>query len=105
MLEELAAAAHPALPHPRQNELATALREVGRIERSLFMIERTTDPDIAPALSMVAPGLLRTVGVRPSALRSRAEGGSETRGSGLAPNAGENIQRSAASVVVEVLAP
>ena len=30
--------------HPRQNELAAALREVGRIERSLFMIDWTTDP-------------------------------------------------------------
>ena len=28
--------------YPRQNELAAALREVGRIERSLFMIEWTT---------------------------------------------------------------
>ena len=32
--------------YPRQNELAAALREVGRIERSLFMIELTTDPDV-----------------------------------------------------------
>ena len=32
--------------YPRQNELATALREVGRIERSLFMIDWTTDPDM-----------------------------------------------------------
>ena len=32
--------------YPRQNELAAALREVGRIERSLFMIEWTTDPDV-----------------------------------------------------------
>ena len=31
--------------YPRQNELAAALREVGRIERSLVMIEWTTDPD------------------------------------------------------------
>ena len=30
--------------YPRQNELAAALREVGRIERSLFMIDWTTDP-------------------------------------------------------------
>ncbi len=30
--------------YPRQNELATALREVGRVERSLFMIDWTTDP-------------------------------------------------------------
>ena len=32
--------------YPRQNELAAALREVGRIERSLFMIEWTTDPAV-----------------------------------------------------------
>ena len=32
--------------YPRQNELAAALREVGRIERSLFVIEWTTDPDV-----------------------------------------------------------
>ena len=32
--------------YPRQNELAAALREVGRIERSLFMIDWTTDPDV-----------------------------------------------------------
>ena len=30
--------------YPRQNERAAALREVGRIERSLFMIDWTTDP-------------------------------------------------------------
>jgi TnpA family transposase len=30
--------------YPRQNELAAALREVCRIERSLFMIDWTTDP-------------------------------------------------------------
>ena len=30
--------------YPRQNELAAALREVGRVERSLFMIDWTTDP-------------------------------------------------------------
>ena len=35
--------------YSRQNELAAALREVGRIERSLFMIEWTTDLDVAPA--------------------------------------------------------
>lgn len=29
---------------PRQNELAAALREVGGVERSLFMIDWTTDP-------------------------------------------------------------
>ena len=28
--------------YPRQNELAAALREVGRIERSLFMMPRRT---------------------------------------------------------------
>ena len=32
--------------YPRQNELAAALREVGRIERSLFMLDWTTDPDM-----------------------------------------------------------
>ena len=32
--------------YPRQNELAPALREVGRIERSLFMIEWTTGPAV-----------------------------------------------------------
>ena len=32
--------------YPRQNEMAAALREVGRIERSLFMIDWTTDPDM-----------------------------------------------------------
>ena len=30
--------------YPRQTELAAALREVGRVERSLFMIDWTTDP-------------------------------------------------------------
>ena len=30
--------------YPRQNELAAALREVGRVERSLFMIDWTTNP-------------------------------------------------------------
>ena len=30
--------------YPRQNELAAALREVGRVERSLFMIDWITDP-------------------------------------------------------------
>ena len=34
--------------YPRQNELAAALREVGRIERSLFMLDWTTDPDMRP---------------------------------------------------------
>ena len=34
--------------YPRQNELAAALREVGRIERSLFMLDWTTDPRHAP---------------------------------------------------------
>ena len=32
--------------YPRQNELAAALREVGRVERSLFMIDWITDPDM-----------------------------------------------------------
>ena len=32
--------------YPRQNELAPALREVGRVERSLFMIDWITDPDM-----------------------------------------------------------
>ena len=32
--------------YPRQNELAAALREVGRVERSLFMMDWTTDPDM-----------------------------------------------------------
>ena len=32
--------------YPRQNEMAAALREVGRIERSLFMIDWATDPDM-----------------------------------------------------------
>ena len=35
--------------YPRQNELAAARREVGRIERSLFMIEWTTDLFTTPA--------------------------------------------------------
>ena len=30
--------------YPRQNELAAALRDVGRVERSLFMIDWITDP-------------------------------------------------------------
>ena len=30
--------------YPRQNELAAALREVGRVEHSLFMIQWITDP-------------------------------------------------------------
>ena len=32
--------------YPRQNELAAALREVGRIERSLFMLDWTTNPEM-----------------------------------------------------------
>lgn len=32
--------------YPRQNELAEALREVGRVERSLFMLQWITDPDL-----------------------------------------------------------
>ena len=32
--------------YPRQNELAAALREVARVERSLFMIDWATDPDM-----------------------------------------------------------
>lgn len=32
--------------YPRQNELATALREVGRIERTLFMIDWILDADL-----------------------------------------------------------
>ena len=32
--------------YPRQNELAAALREAGRLERSLFMIQWTTDPAV-----------------------------------------------------------
>src|SRR5260370_13027845 len=31
-------------PYPRQNSLALALREVGRIERTLFMLEWLRDP-------------------------------------------------------------
>ncbi|QOD28057.1 Tn3 family transposase (plasmid) [Escherichia coli O68:H12] len=33
-------------PHPRQNNLAVALREVGRIERTLFIIEWILDTDM-----------------------------------------------------------
>lgn len=32
--------------YPRQNELAEALREVGRVERSLFMLRWVMDPDL-----------------------------------------------------------
>ena len=32
--------------YPRQNELAEALREVGRVERSLFMLRWVADPDL-----------------------------------------------------------
>lgn len=32
--------------YPRQNNLAVALREVGRIERTLFIIEWITDTDM-----------------------------------------------------------
>ena len=32
--------------YPRQNELATALRKVGRIERTLFMIDWVLDADM-----------------------------------------------------------
>ena len=32
--------------YPRQNELATALREVGRVERTLFMIDWILDADL-----------------------------------------------------------
>ena len=35
---------HKLAAYPRQNELAAALLEVGRVERSLFMIDWTTDP-------------------------------------------------------------
>ena len=34
------------LAYPRQNELATALREVGRVERTLFMIDWILDADL-----------------------------------------------------------
>ena len=40
----------PRLPkpasYPRQNELATALREVGRVERTLFMIDWILDAEL-----------------------------------------------------------
>ena len=48
--------------YPRQNELPAALREVGRIERSLFIIEWTTDPDVrrrAPVDSTPLPQTTR----------------------------------------------
>jgi TnpA family transposase len=32
--------------YPRQNSLHTALREIGRIERSLFMLEWMKDPEL-----------------------------------------------------------
>ena len=32
--------------YPRQNELASALREIGRIERTLFMIDWMLDADL-----------------------------------------------------------
>ncbi|MBV8415685.1 MAG: Tn3 family transposase [Verrucomicrobia bacterium] len=32
--------------YPRQNSLHAALREVGRIERTLFMLEWTQDPEL-----------------------------------------------------------
>ena len=32
--------------YPRQNELATALREVGRVERTFFMIDWILDADL-----------------------------------------------------------
>src|SRR5699024_11862816 len=32
--------------YPRQNELATALREVGRVERTLFMIDWILDAEL-----------------------------------------------------------
>ncbi|RDL47947.1 hypothetical protein BLJAPNOD_05173 [Ensifer sp. M14] len=32
--------------YPRQNELATALREVGRVEQTLFMIAWILDADL-----------------------------------------------------------
>ena len=37
---------HKLASYPRQNELTAALREVGRVERSLFMIDWITDPDM-----------------------------------------------------------
>ena len=33
-------------PYPRQNELALALREVGRVERSLFLLRWIADADL-----------------------------------------------------------
>ena len=32
--------------HPRQHDLAAALREIGRIERTLFIIDWVLDPDM-----------------------------------------------------------
>ncbi len=34
------------MPYPRQHELALALREIGRIERSLFIIDWLLDADM-----------------------------------------------------------
>lgn len=34
------------MPFPRQNPVARALREIGRVERTLFMLDRLDDADI-----------------------------------------------------------
>jgi TnpA family transposase len=34
------------IPYPRQNEFASALQEVGRVERTLFMIDWILDADL-----------------------------------------------------------
>ncbi len=36
--------------HPRQNHLFVALREIGRIERSLFTLEWLQDPELQAAV-------------------------------------------------------
>ena len=75
--------------YPRQNELAAALREVGRVERSLFMIDWTTDPDMRRRAQVGLKGeahhaLKRAINFHQRGeLRDRTEEGQHYRLAGL----------------------
>ena len=75
---------------PRQNELAATLREVGRVERSLFMMDGTTDPGlrrrVQVGLNKGEPhhALKRTIHLHQRGeLRDRTGQGQHYRGTGL----------------------
>ena len=76
--------------YPRQNELASAPREVARVERSLFMIDWATDPDMRRrAQSGLNKGeshhaLKRAINFHPHGeLRARTEEGQHYRIAGI----------------------